>query len=102
MVESIADHFVTIDKCEAVSECDDCPKIINIQNLFTLAGEPPFDFTAFGLPSELAEKIQFTYNIPTKVQSLFCCMTLIFQLKYSLKVDSRFFIFHLFYLIFSF
>jgi len=68
MVESINDHFVTIDKCEAVSECEGCPKMINITSLFTVAGEPPFDFTAFGLPSELADNIEIRYNIPTKVR----------------------------------
>jgi len=67
MVESIKDHFVTIDKCEAVSECENCTKFIHIPNLFTLAGEPPFDLTGFGLPLELVDKIKLNYNIPTKV-----------------------------------
>ena len=68
MVESIIEHFVTIDKCEAVSECDTCPKMINIPNLFTVRGEPPFNFSGFGLPSELADNIKLRYNTPTKVR----------------------------------
>ena len=56
MVESIADHSVTIDKCEAVSG------ELNLPSLFTLAGEPPFTFNAFGLTTKLAESIKFIYN----------------------------------------
>ena len=69
MVESIIEHFVTIDKCKAVSECEDCPRTINIPNVFNVRGDPPFDFTAFGLPSELADNIEMRYNIPTKVRN---------------------------------
>ena len=69
MVESLADHFVTIDKCEAVSECngENCTRTINIPNLFKLKGEPPFDITILGLHTELAEKIELPYNLETKV-----------------------------------
>ena len=56
MVESIADHSVTIDKCEAVSG------VLNLPRLFTLAGEPPFTYNVFGLTEKLAENIKLIYN----------------------------------------
>jgi len=71
MVESITDYYVTIDRCQAVSECEDCPMTINIISLLTLAGEPTYIYV-YGLTTKQAETLKFIYNFPqSKVDRIF-------------------------------
>ena len=66
MVETLTKYIVTIDKCEAISDpaCNSgqCQKIIHIPDLFVLQGDPPFQLTAFGIPSELSDNIDAVFT----------------------------------------
>jgi len=72
MVQSITKHSVTIDRCKAVCQDDlseeelsrqwaDCPKIIDIESLLTLADEPTYIYV-YGLTKKQVENIEFIYN----------------------------------------
>ena len=75
MVESVNQYIITIDKCEAVTKCtngnyikDTCEQVqeLDIPDLFTLQGDPPFQLAAFGLPKVLADTMELKFNELTK------------------------------------